>query len=583
MTVKEIRAIYLKFFKERGHHILPSASLIPENDPSVLFTTAGMHPLVPFLMGEKHPAGQRLVSSQKCIRTGDIEDIGDNHHLTFFEMLGNWSLGDYWKEDSIKWSWEFLTSKEWLGLNPKNFAVSVFKGDKDCSFDEESYQIWKNLGIEEGRIARLGKEDNWWPTGGKNPCPQGPDTEIFYWTGKRKVPAKFDPDDKSWFEIWNNVFMEYERTEHGKYQPLKQRNVDTGMGLERTAAVLQHKDNLFEIESFKPLMNFIKKNAQAYDEASARIIADHLRAAIFIMSDNTSIVPSNLRQGYIVRRLIRRAIRHAKKINIPLDTDLSTPFVNEVAKQYQDVYPEIARNKDKVINELKKEEENFEKTLEKGLREFNKLADHEITGQQAFNLYATYGFPIEVIEELAEEKDIQIDKKAFEKEFTKHQKSSRSASAGMFKGGLVGQSENTIKYHTATHLLHQALRQVLGDHVEQKGSNITDDRLRFDFSHSEKMTDEQKKLVEDMVNQKIKEALPVTIKELSFAEAKKHGAIGLFADKYGDQVKVYSIGDFSKEICGGPHVKKTSELGEFKIKKEESSSRGVRRIRAVLK
>ncbi|MBU1131140.1 alanine--tRNA ligase [Patescibacteria group bacterium] len=583
MTINQIRQKYLEFFQTKGHTLIPSASLIPENDPSVLFTTAGMHPLVPFLMGEKHPAGKRLASSQKCIRTGDIDEVGDNHHLTFFEMLGNWSLGDYWKDEAIKWSWEFLTDKKWLGLDPQKIAVSVFAGDKDCPFDQESYNLWKEIGVAEERIAQLDKNANWWPAGGNSVGPQGPCTEIFYWTGGGQAPKKFDQEDNRWFEIWNNVFMEFERTADGQYKPLKQKNVDTGMGLERTAAVLQNKKSVYETESFVPLMEQIKSIAKDYQEESARIIVDHLRAAIFIMSDDLGIVPSNLNQGYVVRKLIRRAIRHAKKIGIPIEVDVTTPIVELIVSQYQNVYPELSKNQRKVIEELNNEENGFEKTLEKGLKEFSKLSSNKkISSQQAFDLYSTYGFPLEITKELADEKNIKVDEKGFIKEFKKHQELSRTASQGMFKGGLVDKSEQAIKYHTATHLLHQALREVLGSHVEQRGSNITDKRLRFDFSHPEKMTEKEKQKVEALVNQKIQEDLPVCVEEVSVEEAKKRGAIGLFGDKYGDKVKVFTIGDYSKEICGGPHVESTGALGRFKIVKEEASSRGVRRIKAVL-
>lgn len=587
MTIDSIRKKFLDFFEEKEHIIIPSASLVPENDPSVLFTTAGMHPLVPFLRGENHPGGKRLVNAQKCLRTGDIDEIGDNHHLTFFEMLGNWSLGDYWKKETIEWGWEFLTSKKWLGLDPQKIAISVFAGDQDCPFDQESYNLWREIGISEKRIVKLGKNDNWWPAGGKSIGPQGSDTEIFYWTDENKAPENFNPNDQRWFEIWNDVFMEYERTKEGKYKPLKQRNVDTGMGLERTAVVLRGKKSVYEIESFKPIIDFIKSQAQDYQENSSRIITDHLRAAIFIMSDDIGIVPSNLNQGYVVRKLIRRAIRHAKKIGIPLDVDITTPIVKEVIKQYKDIYPELEKNKQKVINELKKEEGCFEKTLEKGLKEFNKISlDKIISGKEAFDLYSTYGFPLEVIKELAIEKKVKVDEKGFNQEFKKHQELSRSATIGMFKGGLVDQSKKTIKYHTATHLLHQALRDVLGSHVEQRGSNITEKRLRFDFSHFQKLTEDEIKKVEDIINNKIKEDLPITYCEMNIEEAKKDKAIGLFLDKYGEKVKVYTIGKdknvFSREICGGPHVENTGLLGKFRIIKEEASAAGIRRIKAIL-
>ncbi len=595
MQAKEIRQKYLQFFKEKGHAVIPSASLIPENDPSVLFTTAGMHPLVPFLLGEKHPAGNRLASVQKCIRTGDIDDVGDATHLTFFEMLGNWSLGDYWKKEAITWSYEFLTDPQWLGLDKNKLAISVFGGDDDCPFDDESYNIWISLGISEERIKRLGKEDNWWPAGGKNPGPQGPDTEMFYWTGSAEldIPDVFDPKDAQWVEIWNDVFMQYNRTVDGKYEPLKQKNVDTGMGVERTAAFLQGKSSVYEIELFAPIMAYLKSVAKNYDERSARIIADHLRSAIMIMADDLGILPSNLKQGYVVRKLIRRAIRYAKKMDIAESINLSDQVGELVIAGLKDTYPELARNKTRILKDLENEEEIFEKTLEKGLREFQRLsADKNISGTEAFDLYTTYGFPLEIIQELAKEKGASINLDEFNQQMSKHQDLSRTASAGMFKGGLADHSEIVVKYHTATHLLHQALKDVLGTHTNQKGSNITAERLRFDFTHPEKMTTQQIKQVEDIVNQKIQDDLPVHFEEMTVNEAKNRGAVGLFGEKYGDKVKVYSIGPkdsstsseppFSREICGGPHVEHTGAMGQFKITKEEAVSAGIRRIKAIL-
>ena len=583
MTADKIRKKYLKFFRKKGHGIIPSASLIPENDPSVLFTTAGMHPLVPFLMGEAHPSGKRLVNLQKCVRTGDIDEVGDESHLTFFEMLGNWSLGDYWKKEAIEWSYEFLTGRQWLGLDKNKLAVSVFAGDEDCPFDEESYNIWKSLGIPESRIACLGKDDNWWPAGGKSVGPQGPDTEMFYWTSEGSAPEKFNPEDSRWFEIWNDVFMEFERAKEGQYLPLKQKNVDTGFGLERVAAALQGKQSVYETELFSKLIEQVKSQAKNYNGASARIIVDHLRTAIFIMADDHGVLPSNLAQGYAVRKLVRRAIRHGKKMEIPLAVDLTASIVKLVVALYKNTYPELKRNKGRVLEELKKEERGFEATLEKGLKEFKRMSENnQISGKEAFELYATYGFPFEMTKELAGEIGVKIDEKIFAEEMAKHQDLSRTASAGMFKGGLVDHSAMSLKYHTATHLLHQALRDVLGDHVEQKGSNITEERLRFDFSHPSKMTEEEKKQAGEIVNQKIRESLPVSFKEMTVSEAKKAGAIGLFGNKYGEKVKVYSVGDYSKEICGGPHVEHTGVLGKFKIIKEEASSAGIRRIKAVL-
>jgi len=583
MKIDEIRQKYLDFFKTKGHAVIPSASLIPENDPSVLFTMAGMHPLVPFLLGESHPAGRRLMGAQKCIRTGDIDEVGDKSHLTFFEMMGNWSLGDYWKKEAIAWSYEFLTSAAWLNLDKNKLAVSVFAGDEDSPFDEESYNLWLAQGVSEERMAKLGKDDNWWPAGGKSTGPQGPDTEVFYWIGNSEAPAEFDANDEQWVEIWNNVFMQSERTKDGHYIPLKQTNVDTGLGLERTLAVIEGKDSVFEIYELKDLIDFIKSQAGDYNDRSARIIVDHLRAAIFIMADDLGIAPSNLGQGYVVRKLVRRAIRHAKKIGIETEVDVTTPIVELVVENFGQTYPELLKNKQIIINELNKEEASFEKTLENGIKEFEKLSkDKTISGSQAFYLYSTYGFPLEMTKELAGEQGFSVDEQEFKQEFEKHQELSHTASVGMFKGGLVDHSQQVVKYHTATHLLHQALRDVLGNHVEQRGSNLTAERLRFDFVHPQKMTTAEVQKVEDIVNQKIREDLPVSFEEMTVDQAKAAGAIGLFGDKYGARVKVYSVGDYSKEICGGPHVEHTGMMGHFQITKEEAVSAGIRRIKAVL-
>ncbi len=605
ITASQLRQKYLDFFKQQGHAIIPSAPLIPENDPSVLFTTAGMHPLVPFLMGEKHPAGSRLADVQKCIRTVDIDEVGDNTHLTFFEMLGNWSLGDYFKTDTIRWSYDFLTNPDWLGLEVQKLAVSVFAGDDDAPFDQEAYDTWRQLGIADERIARLGKADNWWPAGGKHPGPQGPDTEMFYWTGEGPAPAAFDPEDDRWVEIWNDVFMQYNKTDDGVFEPLAQQNVDTGMGLERVLAVMQGKASVYETDLFQPLMTAVLQMANATDHAEAflaehgnavRIIVDHIRTAVFILGDPIGVVPSNSEQGYILRRLIRRAIRHAKRIGVPQDVALTTRLAELVIEMFGQTYTELQDNQQRIIDELTKEEEKFERTLEKGLKEFEKMADNgEVSGREAFILFSTYGFPLELTQELATERGFAFNDGEFRAEFAKHQDLSRTASAGMFKGGLADTSEMSVKYHTATHLLHAALRQVLGEHVEQRGSNITAKRLRFDFAHPEKMTDEQKQQVTELVNAAIAADYPVSFAEMSVDKAKAKGAMGLFGDKYGETVKVYSIGDadqpavadptaptFSREICGGPHVTRTGELGTFKITKEEASSAGVRRIKAVL-
>jgi len=581
MNSNEIRQKFLAFFEKREHAVIPSASLIPENDPSVLFTTAGMHPLVPYLLGEKHPSGKRLTNVQKCIRTGDIDEVGDYSHHTFFEMLGNWSLGDYFKKEVIEWSYEFLTSSDYLGLDKKRIAVSVFEGDLDAPFDEEAYNTWKNLGISEKRIAKLPKKNNWWgPAGESGPC--GPDTEMFYWVGSpEEVPENFNDDNPLWLEIWNDVFMQYDKSKEGNYTELDQKNIDTGMGLERTLAVVNGLDDNYKTELFWPIIKKIEEiSGKQYDEnkKAMRIIADHIKASVFILGDEKGIAPSNSGQGYVLRRLIRRAVRYGKQLGMVL-------FVGEVAEVaieiYKDVYPEIFRNINYILNNLSQEEEKFEKTLEKGLKEFEK-------GISPFVLFTTYGFPFEMTKELADEKGIQVDENAFNLEFKKHQELSQTSSAGMFKGGLADAGEETKRLHTATHLLRQALEIVLGEKIVQKGSNINSERLRFDFAFPRKLTDEEKRKVEELVNKKIGEALPMNRVELPKEEALATGAVHNFGDKYGEMVSVYYIGDsidsaFSKEFCGGPHVKNTSELGVFKIGKEEAVSAGVRRIKAVLK
>jgi len=622
MTSEQLRKKYLEFFAEKGHAVIPSASLVPENDPSVLFTTAGMHPLVPFLMGEKHPAGQRLVNFQKCVRTGDIDCVGDQWHLTFFEMLGNWSLGDYGKKEALEWSYEFLTSKKWLGIPAEKLAVTIFAGDPpslklrgaSAPFDREAFNIWQGLGIPEAKIFKYGKKENWWgPAGAAGPC--GPDSEMFYVTAKPACGPDCQPACScgKYVEIWNDVFMEYNKTASGKFEPLAQKNVDTGMGVERTVSVLNgYQDNYQEL--IKPLVDKIEELAGKKYEGefvrSMRIIADHLRAATFIMGDDLGIAPSNVDQGYVVRKLIRRAIRHGRMIGI--QDNFTHKIGQAVMSAMGDVYPELIKNKEFVLANFKTEEDKFTKTLQAGLKEFHKSTENtkvqsltpspspvlrergtgrgrktqkhttELSGLATFNLFQTYGFPLELTKEMAYEKGFSVDEPGFNQEFKKHQELSRTAAAGKFKGGLGEQTEQTIKYHTATHLLHAALRQVLGDHVFQRGSNITDERLRFDFSHGAKMSAEQKAAVEKIVNQLIDDDLPVNFVEPPVAEAKKKGAVGVFADKYGEQVKVYSIGDYSREICGGPHVARTGVLGHFKIIKEEASSAGVRRIKAIL-
>lgn len=581
MKPQELRQKYLEFFKSKGHTIIPSASLIPENDPTVLFTTAGMHPLVPYLMGEKHPEGTKLTSVQKCIRTGDIDEVGDNTHMTFFEMLGNWSLGDYGKREAIEYSFEFLTQV--LGLDKNRLAVSVFAGDDDAPFDKESYEIWREVGIPETRIAKLGKKENWWgPAGQTGPC--GPDSEMFYWVGpENEVPESFNDDNENWVEIWNDVFMIYNKTADGKYLELEQKNIDTGMGLERTLAVLNGLDDVYKCEHIWPLIEKIESlSGKKYQDntKSMRAIADHLRAVTMIMGDNKGIAPSNTDQGYVVRRLIRNAVRHGRQLGI------EHKFGNHLAKIVIELmgneYNELEKNRDFIFNNLALEEKKFGKTIERGMKEFEKISDSDILGQQAFELFATYGFPLEMTLDLAKDKGLNVDVEGFKKEMQAHQEKSRTASAGKFKGGLADDSENTKKLHTAAHLTLAALKQVLGAHVEQRGSNINPERLRFDFSHGEKMTDEQIAEVERLVNEQIDKNIPVVCDEMSLDEARESGATGIFDDKYGNKVKVYTVGDFSKEICGGPHAENTGELGHFKIIKEKSSSSGVRRIKAVL-
>lgn len=594
MQARELRQKYLEFFKEKGHAVLPSAPLLPENDPTVLFTTAGMHPLVPFLMGEKHPNGTRLTNFQKCIRTGDIDEVGDDTHLTFFEMLGNWSLGDYFKEDAIKWSYEFLTSSKWLGIPKEKLSFTVFEGDKDCPPDTQAADIWKSVGVPEYRITYLPKSDNWWgPAGQTGPC--GPDTEMFYWIGKGKPGEDSNPqtDSKNWVEIWNDVFMQYNKKADGTFEPLKQKNVDTGMGLERTAAMLQGKKTVYETELFMPILEKIgtlAKKPYEEEKASYRIIADHLRAATMMAGDG--VKPSNLDQGYVMRRLIRRAIRHGKLIGI--EENFTHIIVKKIIHVMSDVYPEL-RHEAEILATLKDEEEKFQKTIASGLHEFEKLLEGfrmafektgrkiaEISGKQAFRLYDTYGFPIEMTQELAKENGLTVDTTSFDVAFKEHQEKSRTATAGTFKGGLQDHSWATTRLHTATHLLHAALMKVLGEHAKQRGSNITVERLRFDFAHPDKLTDEQIAAVEKYVNDAIASDHPVTMKVMSLEEAKKLGAIGLFEQKYGDQVKVYDMGPWSKETCGGPHVEHLGQLSHFKIIKQESVGAGLRRIKAIL-
>ncbi|MCH2176334.1 MAG: alanine--tRNA ligase [Lentisphaeria bacterium] len=585
MKADELRQKFLDFFQTKGHSVISSAPLIPENDPTVLFTTAGMHPLVPYLMGEKHPAGTKLCNFQKCIRTGDIEEVGDDTHLTFFEMLGNWSLGEYFKREAIEYSFEFLTAPQWLNLPLERLAFTVFAGDEDAPFDDESFAIWRELGVSEDRIAQLPKKDNWWgPAGVTGPC--GPDTEMFYWVGEEAAPAKFDPEDKRWVEIWNDVFMQYNKNEAGNFEPLTQRNVDTGMGLERVSAVLQGKSSCYDTELFIPLFDKLEEITgfeKPRNERAGRIVVEHIRSAVFIMADG--VYPGNVGQAYVLRRLIRRAARECRKLNY------FGLFAEELAKliidNYKHVYSELDRESAKILEELRLEEEQFRTTLENGEKQLRKLIDRVpdfvekkvISGKNAFDLFQTYGYPLEITIEMAAESGFDVDVEGYEKALAKHQEKSR-ANAGNFKGGLQDHSEQTTRLHTATHLLQQALKDVVGDHISQKGSNITGDRLRFDFNNPEKVTKEQLIEVEKIVNDQIQRGLEISFAEMTVEDAKEAGAIGVFSDRYGELVKVYSIGDYSKEICGGPHAANTKELGRFKILKEESSSRGVRRIKA---
>ena len=580
-----IRDLYINYFVSKGHKQIPSSPVVPENDSSVLFNTAGMQPLIPYLMGEPHPYGTRLCDYQKCVRTNDLDEVGDKTHHTFFEMLGNWSLGDYFKKESITYSFEFLTKV--LNLPVEKLAVTVFEGDKDIPRDNVSAEIWKNLGISEDKIAFLGKDDNFWIAGETGPC--GGDTEIFYFRSNDKVPDKYDPNDSRWVEIWNNVFMEFYKDENGKVTELPKKNVDTGMGLERITAVVEGVDDNYKTSIWKNIIATIEEISNkkyANNELSMRIIADHIRTAVFISSDPASIKPSNTDQGYILRRLIRRAIRHAKKLEIDLNSNWEEKIANVIIEEYKNYYPEVINNKDVVLEVLKTEKIKFGRTLEKGLKEFEKmtsnLSEKKLNKDLAFKLYDTYGFPIELTKELADELNIEVDVDGFKEKFKAHQELSRKGMGTKFKGGLASTSDINIKYHTATHLLNAALKQVLGSHVHQKGSNITEERMRFDFSHDSKMTPEQIKQTEDLVNKYIEMGLTVTKKEMSKEEAIKSGAECMFIDKYPDIVTVYFIGDVSKELCGGPHVNNTNELGHFKITKEEASSAGVRRLKAIL-
>ena len=599
MNANELRSKYIEFFKSKNHVEISGQSLIPENDPSVLFTTAGMHPLVPYLLGEPHPAGTRLTDYQKCIRTGDIDEVGDPSHLTCFEMLGNWSLGDYFKKESISFSYEFLTSPKWLGLDPRKLSVTVFAGDENAPRDEEAAETWKANGMPEDKIAYLPASDNWWAAGPTGPC--GPDTEIFYWVGEGLPPkgSNKGTDSANWMEIWNNVFMQFNRVDEKTLEPLPKKNVDTGMGLERTNCILQGKTSVYLTEVFQPIIKTIetlsgyKYGTDELKDQSVRIIADHSRSASFILGDQKGVTPDRVGAGYVLRRLIRRAVRHGMKLGI--DKDFMAEIAAVVVENFKNAYPELEQNKDKIFSELTKEEAKFRTTLKKGEAEFQKMLPNLnknpkkiISGKVAYNLYETYGYPLELTQELGKENGFTVDVEGFKEAERKHQEASKTAEAGKAKGGIAEQSDVATKYHTATHLLQQALFDVLGDQVAQKGSNINSERMRFDFTFERAMTAEEIQKVQDIVNEKIKEDLPVTMEVMTLDQAKAEGARALFVNKYGEQVKVYTIGRdakkdwFSKEVCGGPHVQHTAQIGDFKIVKEQSSSAGVRRIKAVI-
>lgn len=599
MNANELRSKYIAFFKSKNHVEISGQSLIPENDPSVLFTMAGMHPLVPYLLGEPHPSGNRLTDYQKCIRTGDIDEVGDPSHLTCFEMLGNWSLGDYFKKESIAYSYEFLTGKDWLALDPRKISVTVFAGDENAPRDDEAAQFWKDNGMPEDKIAYLPASDNWWAAGPTGPC--GPDTEIFYWVGDGLPPEGSNKatDSDNWMEIWNNVFMQYNRVDEKTLVPLKKKNVDTGMGLERTNCILQGKNSVYLTEIFQPIIRTIeglsgyKYGTEEEKDKSVRIIADHTRSSVFILGDQRGVTPDRVGAGYVLRRLIRRAVRHGMKLGI--EKDFLAEIAVTVIENFKDAYPELEQNREKVCRELTAEEAKFRQTLKKGEAEFQKLLPNLmknpkkiISGKVAYNLYETYGYPLELTQELGAEHGFTVDVDGFKDAERKHQEASKTVDAGVNKGGLAEQSEVTTKYHTATHLLQQALVDVLGNQVAQKGSNINNERMRFDFTFDRPMTKDEILRVEEIVNQKIKEDLPVTMEVMPLDKAKQSGARALFTNKYGEDVKVYTIGRdaqsdwFSKEVCGGPHVQHTAQIGEFKIQKEQSSSAGVRRIRAVI-
>jgi len=577
-----LKDLYINFFVSKGHKQIPSAPVVPENDPSVLFNTAGMQPLIPYLMGQPHPYGTRLTDYQKCVRTNDLDNIGDTYHHTFFEMLGNWSLGDYFKDEAIEWSFEFLTQV--LNIPVERLAVTVYAGSGNIPFDKESYDKWISLGIKPERIAKT-VDDNFWIAGETGPC--GPDSEMFYWRSNDPIPEVFDTEDERWVEIWNDVFMQFEKKADGTVVELPKKNVDTGMGVERTTAILEGVTDNYASSIWKDVIDLISKiSGKEYEgnEKSMRIIADHLRTAVFILADPAGIKPSNTDQGYILRRLIRRAIRHAKNLEIDINSNWEEEIAKLLLSKYEGYYSELKDNREVVLTELKNEKVKFNRTLEKGLRQFEKETrdGKDIDGETAFHLFDTFGFPLELTVELASEKGLKVDTEGYEVKFKEHQEKSRTASQGKFKGGLAGDSEVETRYHTATHLLNAALKQIVDKDIHQRGSNITDERMRFDFNCDHKLTDEEKQKVEDLVNQWIYEGHDVIVEEMPKEKAVESGAECMFIEKYPDIVTVYSIGDFSRELCGGPHVKNTSELGHFRIKKEEASSAGVRRIKAVL-
>lgn len=588
ITSQELREKYQEFFVKNGHVRIAGSSLVPENDPSVLFTTAGMHPLVPYLQGQPHPQGTRLTNVQRCLRTTDIDEVGDDTHATVFEMLGNWSLGDYGKEEAIKLSWEFLTDKAWLGIEPNRLAVSVFAGDKNTPRDELAATLWQAMGMPRARIAYLDNQENWWPAGGKDSGPQGPDTEIFYWTSEEAAPVNFDPNDKRWMEIWNNVFMAFVRTESGNLVTLQQKNVDTGMGLERTVMALNEMDSIYDIDTYRPLMKWLRNDyfhEMKVAERKLRIIADHLKAITFLMTDENSVIPSNTEQGYVLRRLIRRLIVAAQGLEARDGARLFKDGMERVVQQYESVYEKMRDRLPAAEQAVRQEIKKFERSLNRGMKKFAEIEQasaDEISGDDLLLLLQSFGFPVEITTEMAREKGKKVALEDFQRKFAEHQIKSRAGSTKKFKGGLMDHSDASRQYHTATHLLHAALRALLGEQVGQKGSNITTERLRFDFNFDRKLTMDEIHQIEEIVNKAIGDRLEVERIETTVDQARQLGAVGLFKEKYRDKVSVYKIGNFSTEICGGPHVNNTGELGQFRIVKEEAAAAGIRRIKAIL-